>query len=196
MPIWKDWGPTYKEGWCGFFNIPRQVSLLEDNTLRFEPVKELQILREKPLFTDTLTVTERRRELTAGDGVSYELKFIIDLEKTDADCIVLELRCGQDRKTVLELDLKAGEMRVDRSASDGWSEGISRSILFLKDKKELDIHVFSDQSSVEIFADGYQNNHSNNVFADSLQNKIYVFARGGSARLHSIESYGLKSAGL
>ena len=196
MPIWKDWGPTYKEGWCGFFNIPRQVSLLEDNTLRFEPIKELQILREKPLFTDTLTVTERRRELTAGDGVSYELKFVIDLEKTDAYCIVLELRCGQDRKTVLELDLKAGEMRVDRSASDGWSEGISRSILFLKDKKELDIHVFSDQSSVEIFADGYQNNHSNNVFASSLQDRIYVFARGGSARLHSIESYGLKSAGL
>lgn len=18
MPLWKDWGPTYKEGWCGF----------------------------------------------------------------------------------------------------------------------------------------------------------------------------------
>ena len=22
MPFWKDWGPTYQEGWCGFYNIP------------------------------------------------------------------------------------------------------------------------------------------------------------------------------
>ena len=22
MPFWKDWCPTYQEGWCGFYNIP------------------------------------------------------------------------------------------------------------------------------------------------------------------------------
>lgn len=46
MPFWKDWGPTYQEGWCGFFNIPREAVLAEDNTLKFIPVKELQDLRK------------------------------------------------------------------------------------------------------------------------------------------------------
>ena len=46
MPFWKDWGPTYQEGWCGFYNIPREAVLAEDNTLKFIPVKELQNLRK------------------------------------------------------------------------------------------------------------------------------------------------------
>ena len=46
MPFWKDWGPTYQEGWCGFYNIPREAVLAEDNTLKFIPVKELQDLRK------------------------------------------------------------------------------------------------------------------------------------------------------
>ncbi len=39
-------GPTYQEGWCGFYNIPREAVLAEDNTLKFIPVKELQNLRK------------------------------------------------------------------------------------------------------------------------------------------------------
>lgn len=46
MPFWKDWGPTYQEGWCGFYNIPREAVLAEDNTLKFIPVKKLQNLRK------------------------------------------------------------------------------------------------------------------------------------------------------
>jgi len=44
MPSWKDWGPTYKESWCGFFNVPREVRMMEDGTLQFPPVKELEDL--------------------------------------------------------------------------------------------------------------------------------------------------------
>ena len=25
MPFWKDWGPTWREGWCGSFAVPREV---------------------------------------------------------------------------------------------------------------------------------------------------------------------------
>ena len=34
MPFFKDWGPTYREGWCGFFNIPREVEMTETGRLR------------------------------------------------------------------------------------------------------------------------------------------------------------------
>ena len=93
MPSWKDWGPTYKEGWCGSFNIPMEVRLMKDSTLQFLPIKEIESLRQGGQFWDNLVVTEDELELKAGDGVTFELKMKIDLEKTDADKLEFTLRC-------------------------------------------------------------------------------------------------------
>jgi len=192
MPLWKDWGPTYKEGWCGSFNIPREVRMMEDGTLQFLPIAEVETVRENPKQKDALVVTEEETKLTAGDGVCFELKLKIDLEKTDADKLELDLRCGEGRKTVCLFDFKKAEMSVDRNEADGWSRGISRSVMYLKGKKELDVHILSDQSSLEIFTDQYQNNHSNNIFAGDAQNQLKIRAYGGNVILKDIETYGLK----
>ena len=61
----------------------------------------------------------------------------------------------------------------------------------LMGKKELDVRIFSDQSSVEIFTDEYRNNHSMNVYAGNEQNGISVRAFGGTAVFREIETYGL-----
>ena len=62
----------------------------------------------------------------------------------------------------------------------------------LKGKKELDVHILSDQSSLEIFTDQYQNNHSNNIFATDAQNQIKIRAYGGNVVIKNMETYGLK----
>ena len=121
------------------------------------------------------------------------MKFKIDLENTDADALALALRCGKGKKTVCTFDFKHGELSVDRSNSDGWSVGVSHSTMYLRGKKELDVHIFSDQSSLEIFTDDYKNNHSNNIFALDKQNKLYVRACGGRAVFRKLEAYGLKN---
>ena len=192
MPSWKDWGPTYKEGWCGSFNIPMEVRLMKDSTLQFLPIKEIESLRQGGQFWDYLVVTEDELELKAGDGVTFELKMKIDLEKTDADKLEFTLRCGEDKKTVCMFDFKKAEMTVNRNNADGWSRGISRSVMYLNNKKELDVHILSDQSSLEIFTSEYQNNHSNNIFAGNFQNQLKVRAYGGSVAIKDIETYGLK----
>lgn len=192
MSFWKDWGPTYKDGWCGFFNLPREVKMSPDHTLQFIPIRELASLRKDAYKAEGFTVGEDEIQMQAGDGVSFEIKMKIDLEHTDAHALEIDLRCGEGRKTRCTFDLEHGEIRVDRNHADGWSHGISRSPLLLKDKKELDIHIFSDQSSVEIFTDDYRNNHANNVFAGNEQNKIWFRSLGGRTRIGGYESYGLK----
>lgn len=191
MPFWKDWGPSYKEGWCGSFNIVREVQKTEDGTLRFLPIKELESIRTDEKRLEQLVLGEEETEVKAGDGVSFEIKFRIDLENTDADALLLYLRCGDQRKTVCTFDFRNAELSVDRNNGDGWSVGVSHSTMYLKGKKELDVHIFSDQSSVEIFTDDYKNNHSNNVFAGNEQNRIKMCTRGGNVRLTDIETYGL-----
>lgn len=193
MPHFKDWGPTFQEGWCGFYNLPREVRLMEDGRLQFIPIRELEMLREDGQERMQLCLSEdEKQELTAGDGVSFELKFKIDLAETDAKQLELELRCGEGKKTVCSFDFRKGELRVDRSQADGWSNGVSRSLLFLKGKTELDVHIFSDQSSLEIFTDQYRNNHSMNIYAGNEQNQIFVRAAGGSAVIRNVEAYGLR----
>ena len=113
----------------------------------------------------------------------------IDLQESDAKRLELNLRCGEGKKTVCILDFEKGQMTVDRNQSDGWSRDISRSLLFLKGRKSLDLHIFSDQSSIEIFADQYQNNHSNNIYAGDAQNQITVKAYGGKAVIRKYVSY-------
>lgn len=192
MPFWKDWGPTYREGWCGFFNLLREVRMLPDHTLQFVPAAELKALRTDAYSLDRLDIGGNAEGLRSGNGVSFEMQMKVDLEKTTAERIELDLRCGEGRKTRCTFDFAKGMMSVDRSGSDGWSAGKSESVLFLKGKKELDIHVFSDQSSVEIFADRYQNNHANNVYAGDSQNGIRIRAVGGNAVIRDYQSYGLK----
>lgn len=193
MPLWKDWSPTYKEGWCGFFNLPREVRMMEDGTLQFVPIREVRNLRENVNRIDKLVVTEAETGLEAGDGVCYELRFNIDLEKTEADRLELLLRCGNGRKTICVFDFRQAEMSVDRNEADGWSRGVSRSVLCLKGKTQLDVHIFSDQSSLEVFADQYRNNHSNNIFAGASQNQLKIRAQGGNVVIRNIEAYGLKT---
>ena len=192
MPLFKDWGPTYREEWCGFFNVIREVRLCSDGTLRFLPMEEIKNIREDAFYQKEILITEEPQRLKAGDGISFEMKFVFDLNTTDADTIEMKFRCGNGKETCCIFDLKKGELSVDRHHSDGWSTGVSRSTLLVHNKSELDVHVFSDQSSLEIFTDQYRNNHSNNIFAGNSQNKLSISARGGKAVIRNYESYKLK----
>ena len=80
----------------------------------------------------------------------------------------------------------------DRNEADGWSKGVSRSVMHLKGKKDLDIHILSDQSSLEIFTDRYRNNHSNNIFAGNEQNQLKIRTYGGTAIVREYEAYGIR----
>lgn len=194
MPWWKDWGPTFKENWCGSFGIPREVKLCDDNTLQFIPVEEFQLLRFDEKKFENIEIGNNKYEVTAGDGVAYEIKMEIDLKKTTAESFSLLLRCSEDKETVINFDLKKSELTFDRNNSDGWSKGISRSIIKHKNKDTLDIHIYSDQSSIEIFTCNYQIIHSCNVFAGNEQNKNYIVSKNGELSINSLITWGMKTS--
>ena len=68
MPLFKDWGPTYQEGWCGFFNLIREVKLGNDGTLQFVPIEEMKNIREDGFCQEEMLITEDPKQLKAGDG--------------------------------------------------------------------------------------------------------------------------------
>lgn len=194
MPWWKDWGPSFKENWCGSFGLIREVKLCEDNTLMFVPVEEYEVLRYDGLESQNITVSGGIYEIKAGDGVAYEIKMQIDLAKTTAGSFELLLRCSDSKLSRISFNLKTPEMTFDRNHSDGWSKGISKCPLILKNQEVLDIHVFADQSSIEIFTDNYQTVHSCNVFAGNEENNNYILANDGTLVIKSLKTWGMRSS--
>lgn len=191
MPLWKDWGPTYKEGWCGSFNLTREVRLENDNKLQFVPVRELGLLRQDATRLGPFEIGEAPVPLKAGDGVAFEMKFAIDLKNSDCREVVLELRAGGGLSTICVFDLKASVLTVDRSGGDGWSRGRSAAPLDLRGRRTLDVHVFSDQSILEVFSCSYRSNIADNIFAPDGADGIAISAREGTAAITSYEAYGM-----
>lgn len=197
MPWWKDWGPTYREGWCGWFNIPREAVLCSDNTLKFVPVKELEILRKRGKQIENLQVKDESFLIQADNGVTFELQMEINFEKTTAEEFSLELRSDGKNAAFIRYDLKHQTMGLDRSNGDNWSTGVTKSPLILKDKHKMKIHIFADQSSIEAFTDDYQTNHSCNIFAGSNQNRNLISVNNGILWIEKLEIWELgKTADL
>ena len=105
MPFWKDWGPTYQEGWCGFFNIPREAVLAEDNTLKFIPVKELQDLRKnKQEEADILIKEDEKNEYQ--NNFSCNIYNVDDDQKNEMTAIGGDLMIESIRSWELEKTMK------------------------------------------------------------------------------------------
>ncbi|MEO1772233.1 beta-fructofuranosidase [Enterococcus sp. 665A] len=193
MPWWKDWGPTFKEDWCGAFNLPREVILDEDNRLKFVPIHELQSIRKSPKNIQETAVTGKNGLLIPTEnGNCFELKLTIDLASSTTDYFELKLRSNEVLSTIVTVDLRKQLLSVSRDNSDNWSQGTTKSNLLLEDKDTLMIHLFVDQSSVEIFTDEYKTCHSLNVFAGNNQNKNYVSVAEGTLVISELNTWELE----
>lgn len=197
MPFWKDWGPAYRDGWCGAFACPREVTLADDGALRFLPIRELESLRTDGHSEAAFTVKDgEEKRIQAGDGISYEIKAVLDIEKTTAGKVEFLLRRGKgddgkERQAVCYIDLVKSTIGINRDNADGWSRGESKSTLLMAGKKTLEVRFFVDVSSIEMFCDGGANNHSMNVFAAGEQNGAAIKAIGGEAVIKSLECWAL-----
>lgn len=191
MPWWKDWGPTYKEGWCGSFNLLREVVLDEDNRLKFLPINELESIRLRECTLEKEIIEQEELLIPTTDGNSFEMMLTIDLTKTTATQFSLKLRCNEELATIATFDLAKQMLYVNRDHSDNWSNGTSKSTLLLQEKERLVIHLFSDQSSIELFTDNYKTNHSLNVFAGSDQNKNFLSVDKGQLVVEELVTWDL-----
>lgn len=192
MPWWKDWGPTFKEGWCGSFNLVREVKLCEDNTLQIVPAEEYETLRYGQIREENIIVSENLYQIETADGVSCELEMLIDLKESSAEEFMIILRSDGKNETIATFDLKHQMLYIDRNNADNWSNGITKSTLNLLDKNQLEIRIYIDQSSIELFTDDYKTVHSLNVFASSQQSKNYIKVNKGMIKIKKIITYGLK----
>ena len=180
MPWFKGWGPTDKEHWCGMLNLPREVQMCDDLLLKFKPIEELKALRHDAWVVDEMIVQkDAQLEIKMGDDISGEILLEIDLSSSTAGYFELLVR-----ESKIRFDLQKSEMSVL------WGDNITRSV-FRRGEKRLQVHIFADKNTVEVFTDEYRTAHSCNVFAG--ESRCSLTAYDGDLNIKQLKTWGLMS---
>lgn len=187
-----------KKGWYGIMSLPRVLSLSPHGTLQIEPVPELQELRGEPRQV-------AGRQLDGDGDVSVPecrgecVEIGVVLRPDQAAACGLKLRCSPNGKEQTQVVYHSGQqaLTLDTSQSSLSDEVTDRQPqtgpLKLSEGEPLELRIFVDRTVVEVFANGRQ----------CLTKRIYptrpdsldaaLFARGGSARLVSLQAWEMKS---
>ena len=158
--------PTVKNEWLHCLTLPRQLKVI-DGKLYQVPIKEMESIRgEKIEFSGKVI-----GEVKVGTGVTYELKAKFTDFNSDFG---LKLRTSKNSETVLKFDYNDKKFVLDRTKGEQSDKRLRK--VYLGDISELELTVFVDNSSVEVFINGGAEVFSLRIFPEKDANGIIVFA--------------------
>jgi len=203
-----NWMNTWNDGYCtrvastiseqtgttqefnGTFNLMLKLGLEKQNgkyVLTQTPIEQYETLRDtKNAITMTdVEVTADNTLLSDFSGDCYEVDATFT-PGADTAKVGFALRKGSDETTTVIYDLKAETMSIDRSKS-----GILISDVFKTPDSQMvtrnadgtvDLHIYVDKASVEVFANGYTVAGAEQVFPKADSNGVNVIVEGGPAK--------------
>jgi len=195
MSNWRYALLTPTSPWRGAQSLPRQLSLGEDGdrvVLVQRPVPELEVLRTGAVRS--AIDLELTYDLPFGEVTGRALEIELELEPGEAGAVGIRVLHGETGTTEIGWD---GQLYLDRSASgtidfhDAFPARHDAPVT-LRDGR-LDLRVFVDHSSVEVFADGGRVVLTDRVFPGFDDAGLALFVRDGPAVVRSLEVHALES---
>lgn len=204
---WMDrWGskyPTQHNGWAGAMTIPRELKLNDDSTKVLSvPVEEMQKLRDTEVCYENVEIRENHKGyLDRISGDSLEIKARIKLtEGTDGRFgLVVRASDSGKEKTLIYYDVGKQEFIVDRSKSgvEDWNREAGKDYskscakADLIEKCYLEMQIFIDRSSIEVFVNHGELVMSNRIYPDSKSIHYDLFAQGVTAHVEKLQAWKL-----
>lgn len=197
MSNWQYAANTPTTPWRGAMTLPREFSLVhtpEGIRLTQTPVESITQLRE-PLgkWTD-LQVTG---DMLLEQVQSRTLEIIAEIEPGTAERFGLDVQSGGDEKTRLVYNTKQGKLFVSRSDKtdagpiSAFTPAFGAPISL--EKTSLRLHIFVDESSVEIFAQDGLYSITSQTFVNPSDKGLALFSEKGDMKVSRLEVYALKS---
>jgi fructan beta-fructosidase len=188
------------EVWRSSMTLPRELALYRDGDdfrLRSFPVKELESLRESVIPIEPMVIKDTAKIKGSFDPLQCELKFLVDLQKTTASQFGMELSNELGERLIITIDKENDSLIVDRteSSKNKFSDEFYNEVHTAPIKlgqADLDLTVFLDASSVEIFADDGVLNFTDIFFPTQKFTSISLFSIDGELILEEGKIYSLK----
>jgi beta-fructofuranosidase len=184
-------------GWSGVMSLPRVLSLSVDNVMSLQPAPELKQLRGVHHRIINLPIPPTSfLQLREVQGDCLEL--LAELVPSEATEFGIGVRCAPDgsEQTLIRYDRLQGSLLIDRQRSS-IGEDAQRDVragpLPLAPDEPLLLHIFVDRSVIEVFANSRLCMSSRIYPSRSDCLGVGLFARGGSARLNSLDVWEMES---
>lgn len=184
MEMWDAPLPNQSEGWSGALTLPREVSCNEIGKLYCKPIVELELLRTDYKNFELIALNN---EVYSLDETYQELKLSIDLTASSGRCYGLNIESAG--RIIVDSALK--RLIFERHSSD-YELQSCRSIS-LKGMLRIDLHIFIDASSIEIFVNEGEYSLTSKIYPISDQKKLTLFAEKGTAIFKNIKQWKLDS---
>lgn len=205
--IWIGWMNNWNyandiptEPWKSAQSIPRTIHLESHNNsyrLVQKPVENLRQLREDPVQFENLELSSETISLTDRNISGKTFEMIVEMDPGDARSVGLNVREGENQKTVIGYDSVENSAFVDRSnsgESDFDNDFAKRNDapVDLSDGR-IRFHIFVDWSSVEVFVNDGRRVFTNRIFPDPESVGVSAFSNGGNATITNLEFWPLES---
>jgi fructan beta-fructosidase len=186
MSNWQYARETPTHPWRGAMTIGRSLRLKEvagSFKLVQEPIRELEALRGQ-LYELSGAFVQGSKTLDTR-GTKLEIK--IEFKPETATDFGLKVRVGEHHHTMIGYNLETEELFVDRSHSGlvDFSEHFpgKHAAAVKLEPGVLKLHVFVDQSSLEIFAEGGQIVITDLIYPQPEDDRVEVYAIGGHVQV-------------
>lgn len=206
--LWVGWMNNWEYGqeiptspWRSAQSIPREARLKTyGDGIHFvqSPVVELQRLRQSHYTLSNKSVAAGSDPLSGQRVNGKTLEIIATFEPGTATEFGLKVRKGANEETVVGYDVKAAELFVDRSRSGkvDFNPRFSgrHSGPLPAEGGRVKLHLFVDWSSVEVFGNDGRTVITDLIFPSAEADGVALYAKGGAARLMTLDIWGLRSA--
>lgn len=188
------------QGWKGEITLPREVTLKrteEGLRLAQAPIEELKTLRREIYSAANREVNPNGANLLEGlTSGAYEIEAEIEIPKgSGVREFGFHLRKGAEQKTVAGYNVTENRMFVDRSDSGitDFSNLFSthHSAPLQPESSRVNMHIFVDESSIELFANDGKVVFSDLIFPDPASRSMSFYTDGGKVNVVTMKVYAL-----
>jgi fructan beta-fructosidase len=186
--------------WKGAMTLPRKLELHHSGgqfRLAQVPVESLRSLRAEQLTYSGKSPAELNRKLRQWAHRTQTLEIEATIRPGSAKRVVWKLLGGSGEYTLVGFDAEARQLFVDRtkSGNTGFSPKFpSRTIAPMEVRNgELSLRIFTDRSSVEVFADNGQVVMTNLVFPKPDSTDLSLAVEGGEMESLRMNAWNLRS---
>lgn len=195
MSNWRYANLTPTERWRGAMSIPRELALETRNgkvALIQRPVRELEGLRTPVLSLKEPSLAEIQAAFSDLRLDCYE---IVAEVATDRD-FAFKVRVSDEQDTLVGYASETQEVYVDRTrsgCSDFHEDFAGRHAVPLETaENRLDLHIYVDRSSIEVFFNHGQVVITDLIFPDAESKGLEIFTADEQITLFSLELYALE----
>ncbi|MNS36920.1 Levanase precursor [compost metagenome] len=192
MSNWKYANFTPTVTWRSAMTIPRVLSLINNEEgvrLVQRPIDELQHLRLSKQYWEEMHVAPEQPFSSGKVGELLEVR--VEFEVGDAKLVGLKLKSSMGEETIVGYDVRTSLLFIDRLASgqvDFHQQFACRHEAPLQlDNGRVSLHLFLDNSSVEVFANDGKTVMTDLIFPASGSKELELFAEAGAAKIVSLE---------